>query len=226
MSATPMIKRRRILVSGALLVALTAAAPASAAKPVRVTKTLNADVRPPQSLAPAPSGKRPQGRSTLKAVAGYPAHSAHLECSIFNGAANLEGYADSADRWGWLDGDGWSNIYTVANQYIYFRMWVGRNNGQGGYDYTPGNWVRNSTGAPLNWEAYLGGAWRESSSGTYGILPFPVASYKVGSLSYVPIPRYQTRRVYFEWQWIRFDQAWRPTSQWAQTLDYAGDVYC
>jgi hypothetical protein len=224
MSATPMIKRRWILVSGALLVALAAAAPASAAKPVRVTKTLKADVRPQRALAPAPSGKPSQGRRTLKAATGYPAHSAHLECSVLNGVANLEGYPDSADRWGWLDRDGYSNISTVANQYIYFRMWVGRSDGQGGYDYALGNWTRNSTGAPLNWEALLGGAWRQSINGTYGILPFPVASYKVGS--YVGIPRSQSRRVYFEWQWNRFDRAGRFTGEWAQTFDFVGDVRC
>jgi len=182
----------------------------------------------PRSARPA--AKPPFRRRSLRAgaasyQAGIPSHESMFNCSVVNGVANFEGFALSAGLFDWSEPSSYS-INTSSNQYVYFRVWSGRPNSTGGYDWNTGNWSRSRVGAPYSWEANLGGRWIDQSSGTYGILPFAVASYMVGSLSYVREPVNTTRRFYVEWEWLRLDASWRFTGQWAQHWDYVGDRYC
>ena len=156
--------------------------------------------------------------------AGIPEHQSQLGCSVVNGVGNFEGQALAAGGIGWLEPVSYG-VRLISNQYVYFRIWSGRPNAAGGHDWTTGNWARSRIGTAYNWEAYLGGRWVNQTTGNYGILPFALSSY-IGGLSYVREPVNTTRRVYFEWQWSRFDANWRFTGEWVQHWDYLGDRYC
>jgi hypothetical protein len=184
--------------------------------------------RLPQAARPAarPRARRRAPRARAASYqAGIPDHQSRFTCSVVNGVANFEGFAHSAGLMHWIEPASYG-ISTLSNQYVYFRLWSGRPNGTGGHHWTTGNWARSRVGTAYNWEAFIGGRWVDQSTGTYGILPFAVASYMIGSLSYVREPVNTTRRFYFEWQWNRFDANWRFTGQWVQHWDYVGDRYC
>ena len=183
----------------------------------------------PRSSRPAAKPRATRHRRALArsafSQAGVPAHQSSFTCSVVNGVANFEGFALAANLMDWWEPASYG-ISTRSNQYVYFRVWSGRPDGSGGYVWNTGNWARSRVGAAYNWEAYIGGRWVDQSTGDYGILPFAVASYQIGSLSYVREPVNATRRFYFEWQWNRFDANWRFTGQWIQHWDYIGDRYC
>lgn len=223
-----------LLAAGALGASVSSAGAHDGPKHVQIgddapsASSTSSQARKPGSARPAAklrARRRPLRARAASDQAGIPSHQSSFTCSVVNGVANFEGYALSADRFGWWEPPSYG-ISTSSNQYIYFRVWSGRPTSTGSYDWKTGNWSRSRVGAPYNWEADIGGRWIDQSSGTYGILPFPVASYMVGSLSYVREPVNTARRVYIEWQWNRFDANWRFTGQWAQHWDYLGDRYC
>ena len=182
--------------------------------------------RKPHSARSAsnPRARRAPLRARLAShQGGIPEHQSQLGCSVVNGVGNFEGQAVAAGGIGWSEPASYG-VSITSNQYVYFRMWSGRQQRRRPR-LGDRQWARSRIGAAYNWEAYLGGRWVNQTTGTYGILRFALSSY-IGGLSYVREPVNATRRVYFEWQWSRFDANWRFTGQWVQHWDYLGDRYC
>jgi hypothetical protein len=199
-----MLKTLLAIITAAAIAAALAVAPADS-----VADTREHQVVSKQLKTKPPFKARKRVRPTGRSGAGWPEHAAQLKCLTYNGVPEAEGQALRAEIFqNWTTApDSYSNIVTVRDQYVYFRLWSGVYE-PGGMSWSAGNWVRMVNGYPYSAQALVGSRWTDYIYAPTWNLPFAVGTY-IGGSSFLRLPaRGQSRTYYAEWWWQTRDGAY------------------